>query len=646
MVRVWILSPQNEVAVVEALAAEIRRTWPELEADPDDRIDLLVGVRSGVDVDLLIALDLATPRPIRRARGVGAPAPGSVASGLIAVEIKQLDATRFERLGNEIFAMYGGKRSERSVSDQARDAARGIKGFAASSGFPNVYVHALAWLTQVEEAQLGGVDAAIVGRSDWAAMLAAACAQNASLSRDDERRRAAVRAVRERLLLRRTFTPLDRLKAERIARDSLVRTLVTKLATHAGSATIRLAGHGGSGKTTALLLLATRLATHYGARVLILTFHHALRGDIRHILEGMPEAQTVARDRIHVETATSFLLSIVGAAGGSVPLRADSTPDYERVDAVFREVADVLGPYGDGETGRSVIEEDRERFDWDHVLIDEAQDWTDAERDLLIAVYGSRRIVLADGLVQLIRRQTSCNWMLSVPKDERVVHMLGDSLRMQRNVALFANAVAQTIGFSDWSVEPRADLVGGRVVVIEGELGDASALVRALGAAAKLGKAEPVDNLICVPHSEVVRVEGGGRGARLAFKLKAAGETAWDACDPLTRTAAPEGREAWRIVQYDSCRGLEGWATLLIALDDLYANRLKHPNIGSTDAAIDPDVVARRWLLIPLTRAVHLLVLHVRDPESPVAQMVREAARGLPRGTVEFYAARDAASRV
>jgi hypothetical protein len=119
----------------------------------------------------------------------------------------------------------------------------------------------------------------------------------------------------------------------------------------------------------------------------------------------------------------------------------------------------------------------------------------------------------------------------------------------------------------------------------------------------------------------------------------------WDACNPLTRTSAPEGSDAWRIVQYDSCRGLEGWATLLLGLDDLYANRIKHPNIGSTEK-IDPEIVARRWLLIPLTRAVHLLVINVRDPQSAVASMLREAAASLPRGVVEVYAAKDGADRL
>jgi hypothetical protein len=98
-------------------------------------------------------------------------------------------------------------------------------------------------------------------------------------------------------------------------------------------------------------------------------------------------------------------------------------------------------------------------------------------------------------------------------------------------------------------------------------------------------------------------------------------------------------------VQYDSCRGLEGCATLLLSLDDLYTNRIKHPNLADTET-VDPEIVARRWLLIPLTRAVHLLVIHVRDPQSAVASMLREAAVSLPKGFVETYAANDGAARV
>ena len=88
-------------------------------------------------------------------------------------------------------------------------------------------------------------------------------------------------------------------------------------------------------------------------------------------------------------------------------------------------------------------------------------------------------------------------------------------------------------------------------------------------------------------------------------------------------------------MQYDSCRGLEERATLLLAIDDLYTNRIKHPNVGAVEPnAADPVNVAKRWLPIPLTRAVHLLVVHVRDPHSPVASMQREVASTPPKVAV------------
>ena len=55
---------------------------------------------------------------------------------------------------------------------------------------------------------------------------------------------------------------------------------------------------------------------------------------------------------------------------------------------------------------------------------------------------------------------------------------------------------------------------------------------------------------------------------------------------------------------------------------------------GAGAVQIDPVTVAKRWLLIPLTRAVHLLVVHVRDPHSPVASMQREVASTPPKVAV------------
>jgi len=109
-----MLSPQNERELARSLEAEIRRVWPDPVTDPDDRIDLLVGARSGVDVDFLVAIDLATPRRLPAVRSGTALQAPQIACGLIAIEVKQLDATRFERIGDQLFASYRGEREHRS----------------------------------------------------------------------------------------------------------------------------------------------------------------------------------------------------------------------------------------------------------------------------------------------------------------------------------------------------------------------------------------------------------------------------------------------------------------------------------------------------------------------------------------------------
>ena len=103
--NVWDLSPQYEGALARQLESEIGRVWPDVAADPHDRIDFLVSAQSDVDVDFLIALDLETPRAIPpRHAHARVPEP-LVSCGLTAIEVKQLDASRFDRIGDQLFAI-------------------------------------------------------------------------------------------------------------------------------------------------------------------------------------------------------------------------------------------------------------------------------------------------------------------------------------------------------------------------------------------------------------------------------------------------------------------------------------------------------------------------------------------------------------
>ena len=643
MIEVVALSPSNELPVVERLKREIGRMWPDLKNAPNDRVDLLVGVRTGGEVDLLVVIDFARPR--RFCEGPD----GYVCSALLAIEIKQLDASRFTQRGSDLFADYGDGAKQRGALQQAREGTFGLKKFAAESGFAGLFIYALAWLTEVPPAQLASADRAIVGASGWAGLLAAAALQQPFVPDGAdafERQRAGARAVRERLLNRRRLTTLDRVKWEKIASDAGASEIVASLASKAGVSFVRLAGHGGTGKTTALVLLAKHLAALGGSRVMILTFHHALRGDIGHALRAMPDAEALLGNRIDIDTTTDFLVALVDAAGGDVPRDAGGKLEYERLDAAYREVAAALRDPAGGGLMAELRERDRARFAWDHVLVDEAQDCSDAERDLLLAAYGARRIAIADGLAQLVRRQTPCDWLMAANGTPVTSRALTDSMRMQANVARFVNAFAQAAGFADWRVNPRDDMPGGRIVIAVGAEAQDEALVRALHATSKANRAEPGDCLICVPHTNVRKDAAGKRSATFSASVCAAGGTVWDATDDATRSTAPGSSAEWRVLQYDSCRGLEGWITVLLDFDDLYAHKMRYPNFGPSESNRDPAAAARRWLLIPLTRAVHMLVITVRDPQSPVHALLREAAAGLPEGLVEWCGAAECAGRL
>ena len=47
--------------------------------------------------------------------------------------------------------------------------------------------------------------------------------------------------------------------------------------------------------------------------------------------------------------------------------------------------------------------ENETNLDWDYILIDEAQDWEEEEKEILFKIYGPNRILVADGIDQFMR---------------------------------------------------------------------------------------------------------------------------------------------------------------------------------------------------------------------------------------------------
>ena len=638
MIHVIVVSGTSEVPIAHELAALVRAAWPDVAASASDRVTIAVGVTFSSEIDLLVAIELATPRAIparERRDGTRSPVDADVQSALIAIEVKQLDPSRFEIVGTDLVPRYGRGTNKRSVAAQLSDVSVAVRGQIERYGVESFFAFAVGWMTEMAPADLSGVVPWIVGAdADWFAILDAAAQRSASLYGAKSKAHAdAIATIRTIATRTRPLSPLDREKANALATDTIVADVIDDLARDVGHKQVCVAGRGGSGKTTTLALLAKRLAETRGERVLFLTFHRTLRGDIAHLVDALVD-EPGARARIRVDTVTNYLIDVLSELGIAIPKTAEAI-DY----GALREATASLARAWVADPEKLDVALLREvspgRFAFDAVLIDEAQDWHDEERDLVRMLFGRSNVVLADGIEQLVRRQTSCDWNVGVPKVERSRRELGRSLRMQKNLALFANAFARASGLVDWKIAPFDRLTGGRIVVVVGPQTDVTPTFAAVRTLLASGGARPVDALVCVPPTFVSSSSPGRRESIVARELRDVGETVWDASDAALRDTPPESVDAWRIVQYDSCRGLEGWVVLAYGLDRLVANKRKYPNFVDGETG-DPEAVARRWLMIALTRAVHTLVVTIEDPGDPLVATIREAAAHLPNGVVEF----------
>jgi hypothetical protein len=80
-----------------------------------------------------------------------------------------------------------------------------------------------------------------------------------------------------------------------------------------------------------------------------------------------------------------------------------------------------------------------------------------------------------------------------------------------------------------------------------------------------------------------------------------------------------------RIVQYDSCRGLEGWTVINYAFDDFYDYKKRQflsapPDLGGLFDTVEDlaAAYAAQWAMIPITRAMDTLVINVSKKPSPL----------------------------
>ena len=283
-----------------------------------------------------------------------------------------------------------------------------------------------------------------------------------------------------------------------------------------------------------------------------------------------------------------------------------------------------------------------DNFEYDNIIIDEGQDWPQEEINLLISIYGSEKIIVADGVDQLVRGKRA-NWKKGLSKSEYEVVSLQECLRLKKNLALFVRNMAQRSDYS-YFLEPSQKSPGGRVLLLTKPYDNYEKLHQELLKDNISSGNSNVDFLFCVPPSNVQR-NGDRRHSHLGKFLCDQGGFVWEAVDNKERKDIPRNSDTFRVVQYASCRGLEGWVTVLEGLDELWNEQyifaldtVRSQNEDLTAERVDCKAkeIAFQWVLIALTRAVDTLVITIKDVNSEFGKLLIKVSQQ-HEDIVEFY---------
>lgn len=640
-------NPEHDAALL--IRDAIARTWPGIDTSPADEDHVKIASRAKLsnqkvsDVDVVV-VGLFRSRRYIVPRANTKDAEGNsivgtkvrVRSFIIAVEVK-------DQSGPSIVVEAGGVRVRyndgwKSATEQNENQRYSLVSYLRDATRTNPWVHRCLVLRGVPELPKhrgiaqptsGAVPAAFDGTTF---LIAAASingikkfGQEHSISSGDDA--TIERILEDGFLTALVPSGLDRKRMDRIAARPEEAKQISMLL---GKQRVHLRGNGGTGKTILLLQSAYDAFLDRGVRSLVLTYNTALAADIQRTLALMGIPSDGEAGGISVRTVMSFMLSWLNRLG--LAPEEVSFDDYEgKCAEALRYIEE--GAIGDPEISAIKISSPLE-FGFDAVLVDEAQDWPQPEADLLARLYGANSVSLADGLSQLVRGAAT-NWK-SPSQAEAIIEnrSLRDGLRMKASLCRFANAFAEEAGVQ-WHVTPNKIAPGGRVVVSTTRYADNPSLQREMLAGALEARNMPIDLLHCVPPSGV-QSRDGRRESDLASSFVSAGWQVWDAVDETTRRSFPRSADALRIVQYESCRGLEGWCAILDGLDEFWDLRKETAMSGDSGVSkLEAEAVAWRWCMIPITRPIDTLVITLRNEESRVGKVLATLVKSMP-DVIEF----------
>lgn len=382
-------------------------------------------------------------------------------------------------------------------------------------------------------------------------------------------------------------------------------------------------GRAGTGKTVGLIQTAIALVDELQARVLMLTYNKALVSDIRRLFALAELPDMFDESCVYVNTMHSYFYRLINSVMYDGKMQGLKFLDnYEKV---LRDFNDFMEDEDSVEIVKEIAVSDPQ-LDWDYVLIDEAQDWTTIERDIILKLFDKGKIIIADGGLQFVRRIDACDW--SVIRERNNIK-LKYCLRQKDNLVSFLNVYSSKLKMNSARILSGNTLRGGKVLITTNEKLYAIHKIemeRLLG----IGNIA-YDMLYLVPHSLVSKTDG-----KVSFSLKKEFEKnsifVWDGTNQENRDNYSISSDEVRVLQYDSARGLEGWTVVCLDFDVFLREKMDEYIEEPGDALLleSPEEKKQKylfnWAMIPLTRAIDTLVIVLKDVDSEEARCFKEIA--------------------
>lgn len=275
----------------------------------------------------------------------------------------------------------------------------------------------------------------------------------------------------------------------------------------------------------------------------------------------------------------------------------------------------------------------KEKASLDFIFVDEAQDWSGVEKQILFKIFDAKKFVITDGQQQqLIRSRNYLDW--THHNGKKIDHYIAagsvfkKSLRQKKNLCLFQNEFGR-ITNNAWQLEPGMDDTG-KIYVTQSPL--TREKYYALKNNASANKNDEHDGILFfIPSAmtqkekkEVAVVDKKGQistkeeTADRRFALEQEWVADWqmplwngttknDHVYSKKRLPQPKSSEH-RLYLYESCRGLEAWTVVCLAMDEFYEQKKFNFAKEGADAITGADAFAANWCrwcsagpLIPFT---------------------------------------------